>query len=329
MHLVYFYMYEGNDLPAYVFKSIKQCRIFNPEISIYLLTNIKLPEKYNELKIKVVDVNTLTKTPKHDNFQKNNLQTRIGQSTGYYRHFWQLSTERFFFIEELMKRDNLENVIQIECDNLVYYDFSKLIQNAIKINARHLVCGDRYNHALSNAISYFKNREVITQYTDFLNELSTKPSREEARKVFASKNQNAGQSMHSINDMCLSLLYKRLYPNRMQLWPLLPFDEIIDRDKESNENFNNFGVIVDGAHWGMHVGGWPKQLISNPSMGPGHKDASYYVGRMLIRGRLRFQWGKDEKGRKVAEAYDTKLKRATRITNLHIHCKEVDNFLSY
>ena len=38
---------------------------------------------------------------------------------------------------------------------------------------------------------------------------------------------------------------------------------------------------------------------------------------------------KDEKGRKVPLAYDTRLKRSTRITNLHIHSKEIEKYISF
>lgn len=336
MHIVFCYI-TRNTLPDYIYYSFKQFRMFNPDISTYFITNVNLPAKFNELNLKVVKSDTLNKTSKHVEFIGKNAMNGTRENRGIPVGFWVLSTERFFWIEELMKQKGLQNVIQIECDNLVYYDFKNVFNNIPKVGANHLVCGDRENHALANAICYFKNSSVISRFTDFLAE----KSKLGYNKILDEFNRNGipGRATVQVNDMCLTLLYYRLNKGEtlngekvIDLFPLLPFDGTLGNDPESNQNFKNFGVIFDGAHWGMHIGGWPKCLIEPKNakiLGPGHKDASYYVGKLLISKRLEFNWMKDEKGRKVPIAMDHQNKTNTRITNLHIHCKEVQKFISY
>ena len=333
MHIVFCYI-TRTVLPEYIYLSLKQFRLFNPNISTFFITNANLPMKFNNLNLKIIKPKDLILTKKHIEFQKKNIMKHTSENKGLPKGFWTLSAERFFWIEELMIKEKLENVIQIECDNLAYYDFNIIFKKISNIYVNHLVCGDRENHALSNAICYFKNTDSISKYTIFLREKLDKPYNIILNEF--NKMGIPGRIRAQVNDMCITLLYFRYNKNKVinnykiiDIFPLLPFNNKINNDDESNRNFDKFGVIFDGAHWGMHIGGWPKIIVgSDKSRGPGHKDPQYYVGKLLISGRLIFKWGKDNRGRKIPLAYDTKNKTETRIINLHIHCKEVEKFIS-
>ena len=63
-------------------------------------------------------INELTKTPEHNLFN----QTYNNMSMN---GFWKYTTERFFILEECMRKFNLENVFHLEVDNLVYFNLQE------------------------------------------------------------------------------------------------------------------------------------------------------------------------------------------------------------
>lgn len=322
MNLIFCYI--SKKLPNYIFLSIRQARLFNPKINIYLITNANNIDNFNKLNIKIIKINQLIKTEKHLNFSKNNCMKSV-KTQGVSNDFWSISIERFFYIEELIIKNNLINIIQIECDNLIYYDFSKIFS---KITHNHMLCSDR-EKTLSNAITYFKNINAISKYTEFL----TKNCNDFGKiwNLFDKFKIKKANKKTSTNDMTLSLLYYRMNKDEYQieLWPNLPFEKPIFNE-ESNRNFKKFGVLFDGAQWGMNQGGWPKSVVGeNSKYGPGYKEETWYIGKMLISGDIKLIWGKDDKNRKVPYCLNIKTNIKTRIVNLHIHCKDCKKFISF
>lgn len=328
MHLIYCYISEI--IPEYIYLSLKQARLFNPTISIYFITNGKITSKYETLNINIIKTKDLIKTKNHNEFIKKNVMKKTGVINFYNKNFWTLSTERFFYIEELMKKYNLINVIQIECDNLLYYDFTKIFNGIEKLNKKHIVCGDRPN-TLSNAITYFKNYETISLFTNFL----TKESQGTYEKILDKFNKYGllGRSHAKVNDMSFTMLYYKLNKNNsdfMDLFPLLPFNENFKNNEQNTDNYKYFEVIFDGASWGMYLGGWPDEMSKdNKILGPGYTDKNYAVGRMLISKRFEFKWEENDKGYKIPICYDKKMNKKTLICNLHIHNKKVKDFISF
>ena len=120
-------------LPSYTEDCIKQIRLWNPTYlnkddhltpNIYVCTshtteNIKiLTHLVSEYNIIPVFINELTKTPEHNLFN----QTYNNMSMN---GFWKYTTERFFILEECMRKFNLENVFHLEVDNLVYFNLQE------------------------------------------------------------------------------------------------------------------------------------------------------------------------------------------------------------
>jgi hypothetical protein len=128
-------------LPNFTEDCIHQIRLWNPSEEIYLCITLnqqnstegscndifckKLVEKYN---IKIVNIHELNKTQEHIEFDKSYTNMSMNG-------FWKYTTERFFIVEECMRKFNLQNIIHIELDNLIYFNMSEMLSSFKSLNS--------------------------------------------------------------------------------------------------------------------------------------------------------------------------------------------------
>lgn len=101
--------------------AFKQARLFNPFISIYLITTTPYEIIHPILaqsNIVYINAHTLPKSSEHSYF---NDQTTL--QGGY----WQLTTQRFFYVADLMRNQSLKHVFHMEGDMMIYIDVQAML----------------------------------------------------------------------------------------------------------------------------------------------------------------------------------------------------------
>jgi hypothetical protein len=156
-------VYIGN-LPHFTEDCIKQIRLWNTNEPIYLCcsntnNNISLSEHLrNNYDVNIVWLNDLMLTEDHKLFNKTYLNMHMNG-------FWKYTTERFFIVEECMRKYNIENAIHLEMDNLIYFNLSTLKDEFKKLNSLGIPsdCERRF----IAGISYINNADTLKHLNNY------------------------------------------------------------------------------------------------------------------------------------------------------------------
>jgi hypothetical protein len=105
-----------NNFQEYILTNIEQLIRLGHD-SIYVITNSNLFHHFDD-KVKLINANELDDT--YYFYQKTNLDKSFRNG------FWTLTSLRFFYIYEFMKKYNIHNVIHLENDVLIYYNCNTL-----------------------------------------------------------------------------------------------------------------------------------------------------------------------------------------------------------
>ena len=118
------FVHLGRTLPSYLYDSVEQARLFNPDASIYLIANKEaLKNTKSDLKNTIlINCEELSQSTEHAYFIKHSTLNNYS-----YDGFWRKATERFFYLAELIQLYNLKNVFHMEYDNMLYVDLSTLL----------------------------------------------------------------------------------------------------------------------------------------------------------------------------------------------------------
>jgi hypothetical protein len=113
----------GDAVPSYIDACIHQIRLFNPPDSaaIWVLANepglTNMAECGN---LRKIPLESLSPSPAHRSFRERYTNERL-------QHFWKYTIERFFYLEEMMKTYNLQNVFHLENDTMLYLDVNSVL----------------------------------------------------------------------------------------------------------------------------------------------------------------------------------------------------------
>jgi hypothetical protein len=304
------FVHSGLSLPSYIEYSLKQARLFNPSATIFLLMNERAQncrinkEICPENGIQVFFIEALNRSDAHKKFLK---ETKLDKK--WRAGFWMKTTERFFVLDEFMRKFGLKNVIHIENDTMLYFDIYKYLDVFSSYHgiAAPFDCDTR----CIPCFVYFPDYIASNHLVDFI-----------------AKNQ---ESMNDMNDMVMLAYYKNKYPTKIFPLPLLPLsfvknEKLINKLEQSVRNqeeyankFLKFYSIFDAASLGQYLGGVdPRNDISIPG----------FINETCVfdPSVFRYHWIEDEFGRKVPYIeYDKEL---FRVNNLHIHSKKLSDFTS-
>jgi hypothetical protein len=203
----------------YILSNIDQLIRLNHK-NIYVLTNKNLFinfSKYDNL-IRLIDIDELTDTY---NFY---LNTHLDKS--FRNGFWTLTSLRFFYIYEFMKKYNINDVIHLENDVLIYYNCDILINKLDKDNI--YIPFDTFNRNIAS-IMYIPSANIFKLVLD--NYDMTK------------------------NDMeNFSIIKQKI--GLINIFPI--FNDYLSSNNEISfvsTNYNNFNFIFDAAAIGQYLGG--------------------------------------------------------------------------
>lgn len=139
-----------NNYQEYIIDNIDQLIKLN-HTNIYVITQPHIFSNFDkyESKVKLINSELLEETYEFEN------KTRLDKS--FRNGFWYLTSLRFFYIYEFMKKYNVEDVIHLENDVLVYYNVDQLIN---KVNKNSLyIPFDTFERNIASII-YIPNKDI-------------------------------------------------------------------------------------------------------------------------------------------------------------------------
>ena len=271
-----------NNFQEYILDNITQLIRLEHE-NIYILTNEKFFHLFDAFsgKVKLINIDNLT--------ESFNFYSRSTLNKCFRNGFWTLTSLRFFYIYEFMKKYNVKDVIHLENDVLLYYNCNTII-NVFEKKYVYLPF-DTYERNIAS-IMYIPSYEIFKIVLD--NYDFTK---------------NDMQNFSSIKKQT----------NMIKTLPIFP--NVNTNTNEINfvsENYNSFNYIFDAAAIGQYLGGVDPRNDCNNTVG--------FVNETCVVKYNMFNifFDYDNKMKKPYIIIDNVK---CRIFNLHIHSKNLKKFM--
>jgi hypothetical protein len=298
MNVVYAFI---GPLPDYAVDTVYQLRLFYDGPVYFIVSDLESPycstlkEKYN---VEIVPYESV----KDNDFislsilRKDRLHivdTLKGREKLFIYAF-----ERFFLLKNLMHQRNIQNVLFLELDNLIYDNPEKWLSSFSEKDMAFMFDNiGRY----SSGISFIKTYNVLNLFYKVCENYIL-------------------HSSDFLNEMSALGIFRNEYSNSVQILPTHWPVENNPKDTYDNyEKYNN--TLFDAAAMGIYIGG----------MDPFHTQGIITYG-LRSRGTLldytgyKYEWKLDEKNRKIPHIWDGG--KWLRINNLHIHSKDLKHCFS-
>jgi hypothetical protein len=256
--------------------------------SIYVITEWYFFDRFSEFDtdfIHLISVDSLIDVYEYANNCKMNKEFRDG--------FWVATSSRFFYIYALMARDNLNDVIHIENDVLLYYNCNILKSRLDK--SKIYLPFDSYSRSIASIV-YIPEHSILKSVLDQYNYVE--------------------------NDMCNFSNIRGVMPGLIDQFPI--YRPLLSHTSEQNHvctNFEKFNFIFDAAAIGQYLGGVDPRNLATPS------DSRGFINETCVikYDKCSFEWvnGNDGISRPMAV---TESDMRVPIFNLHIHSKCLDQF---
>ncbi len=305
------FVHLGKELPDYLPVSIAQARLFHPDWPIFLIANQAalehLPEQLSQCNVQYTPCEELPTDPLHAEFLQ---RSRLDRS--FRDGFWTYTTERFFYVYELMKQQQFEELFHLENDVMLYTDLEILLPIFhSQYNGKMAVTLDNEDRCIPGFL-YISTSTPLYELLSFITERSIS---------------------RSANDMMFLARFHNIFQGRyIDSLPVIMPQYTQERELKSahgghrtdnptlfHRNIDLFSSLFDAAALGQYLGG------QDPRNGPcefGFVNESSLFQTNL----LEFEWQQDQAGRWIPFAkYQGQL---WKINNLHIHSKQLDQFYS-
>jgi len=298
----------GESVPLYIKDCVHQIRLWS-DIKIYVI--LEPVHKMNEFwtglvsmySVILVFTDTLQITDHHTAF-RNGFQGDTKFRKGYWKHV----KERFFYIEELMARDSLEQCVSMEYDVLIYMDLNLVIDKLKKSfqTLRFVRDNDERGHP---AFLYCPTVLTIREFNLFLVKILDTP----------------------LEDMQALAAYAHNYPEKVRSLPVLTNDtnfNIRDRISKCGHtvkdpgmlslNANEFGFLFDSLVVGQWVGGIDSRNMRGKKVSQYENESAVYTIH-----ELGFSWKKDP-NTFLWKPYC----KTVPLVMIHVHSKSLASFMS-
>jgi len=305
-HVVFVHI--GGDLPAHAHAALAQARRFTGG-PVTLVTTDLARERCQinpGLRIETVTCESLGLSRAHEEFR------RISPLDREFREgFWTHTTERFFYLETLMRALDLEDVIHLENDVMLYEDVASLLP-VLRRNFAHVAATFDAPDRCIPGFVYIRDAGALTPLAAMFNELLGGPS--------------GGWS-----DMALIAEYRRRHPDRIGRLPVVtpdyphPLRSAIDPVVRPLEEYaglaGEFGGIFDAAALGQYLGGVDSRNSPEP-------DTRGFINETAVfdPSHYAYRWKVDAAGRRVPRV--VLAEREWKILDLHVHSKTMAPFIS-
>jgi hypothetical protein len=150
-------------LREFVYECVKQIKLWNPTSTIHLCINNNDHNKpYVEgLKedVNFVYIEDLEMTYHHKIFDSKYTNTSMNC-------FWKWASERFFVVEECMRKLNLKNVFHLEIDNMIYFKVEEILEKCKSID-KILIPSDNETRVIAGTC-FINNVEYLKALNEYL-----------------------------------------------------------------------------------------------------------------------------------------------------------------
>jgi hypothetical protein len=307
------FVHIGPKVPPYAEHALLQARLFNPDCPIYFIGNQAALKDFSirdpQANITFISCESLPKTSFHTRFlAKTQLQTG----------FWRFASERFLYVQDLMKHFHLKNVFHLENDVLIYTDARKLLP-VLKSNYQGIAAP-------------FNNDQQCIPGLVFIPHLSAMEQLAQCFADLAGTERPAGAFGKDWNDMeILSFMYRFKGSKYLDMLPTTTAEYAQENplaDKKGTfprhptsyyKRAALFGGVFDAAALGQFLGG--VDPIHDPN-------STSFLNTECVFDASRFSyfWEEDSQGRKIP--YLVYKNQKTPIFNIHFHCKRLHLFTS-
>lgn len=205
----------------YIKENINQLLKFN--FDIHVIIDFQFFKEMDKYKSSIKLINSSTLQTDFDKKSKLDKKFRNG--------FWNNSSKRLFLVYEYMKMNNIENVIHIENDVLLYSNLNYNFEKKIYITM------DSKNRCIPGII-YIPKYDLLTK---LIENYDFKKNDMINLANFYNNNKNIVKTFPIINDSIDKCIY--------------------------NENFKEFNSIFDGAAIGQYLGGVDPKNLAGDSTG--------------------------------------------------------------
>ena len=277
-------------IPEYLDDCIFQIKKTQKKSKIFLLINKN--SEYKNINCKIIFVENLKKSKEHNLFIK---KSKLAKDS-YRNFFWKHSIERFYYIDNFLNKENLNNIFHIENDVLLFQDL-KFVFNKIK-NYNFASVRDGVNRVIGSLI-FIKNKRI-------------------SKKIVQISNKYLNQ-----NDMKILSHLDYKIANSINL----PLGEDLNFIKESKnyKTIKKIPFIFDAAAIGQYIDGPHRKKIISKMIPEIKNIFKTYDGFVNTETNLKiFNWKIRWKDKRPYKQENNKL---IPIANLHIHSKNLKKFI--
>jgi hypothetical protein len=289
------YCYIG-PLPEYAIDTVHQTRLFFSGPIDFIISDLTSPcipilRKYD---VTIVPYETVRHKGFEDCIAQYESKFSYLEGLKGRERLFVYAFERFFVLYQWVIQQNLEDILFLELDNLIYNDPHEWEESFCAKEMAFMF--DNYDRCASG-ICFIQNADVLLQFTKccirYISETDTS-------KKFMTE-------MQALDE------FWKMEPHRVQILPThWPSSSVPDA---THENYHRYKKsIFDSAAMGIYFGG----------VDPFHTDGLIITGLISIWSAInythyQFEWRTDEKGRLIPYVYNDSY--WVRINNLHIHSK--------
>jgi hypothetical protein len=299
----------GNELPLYINSCIHQIRLFNSSDSsvIWMMAQENELEKIaDSSNLKKIPLESIQPSPEHIYFDKYYTNHSLN-------NFWKYTIERFFYLEEFMRIYALQNVFHIENDNLLYINLKDFLPAFVE-NYKGMAVTLDCDYRVIPGFAFIRDFYPLVLLSRFIN----------------------GMIQYNKNDMQMlaDFIYTVQNDGVIQTLPILlpeydkPLRNLVgytsfQRERYIN-HFDKFHGIFDAAAIGQYLGG-----ISPRNNPQGHNTIGFINETSIFQcSSLDFKWEMSENGISTPFTRYSGAKTWHPVFTLHIHSKNLPQFLS-
>lgn len=293
------FLYIGK-LPAYIGHTIAQAQCWNPTCELYFAGNKTEVDAFTSnstlnrnTEVVPVYLEDLDITEEYWEFYR--------KKNKHFSGFWLVTSTRVWLIEHVMRKYNLKDVLYIESDNSVYFDFKEMLPTFRETIPGFSVTPS-FEQQSTMSVSFIKDADSLLLMNKFA---LTRPGGEDD-----------GEMRHLV----------RFYqnetsggPGKIDNVPVCPYGPV-----ESTRHMDAFDMVFDNNAWGIWIGGPHLKWQSAERLLSSHMCYPAMKARCC---QLEFQ--QDDKGRWFPMVHYHNPKNesqsgALRLGNIHWHSKKIE-----
>ena len=237
-----------NTFPTYVRETLNQA-LFTQQNSkdaqVVFISNYKNCANIQKKIIDAIDPNMRTRLLNVDvaDIQSTRTTNFINSSenilSATHGNLWIASSTRFFYIEDfLLKYNSFKDIIHLEADNLLYSPLVPLLPSLRKNYKDTIVATpmDANKSGITASFVWISNKEALRRFTDYFINLTNIESDDwltyagwlrryaccKDHSGIAEDENGRGLKPFKVNEMTILANFRRLYPDYLQTFPILP-----------------------------------------------------------------------------------------------------------